>query len=247
MGNESGEWIMYGVADDDPECVHNFDELTDFVRETGFIPLFRSGIPGFSVEEHCSPRYWWTDDEERDPWQWRKLAARSREMAYGKFFGGKAGFISLEWLPVFMSHRRNGYDFEALWYDGLAQFRWKKIMDLLTKAPELPGWELKQRAGFGSGGERNFSGSVTALQDMLYILISGFRQRRNKFGISYGWDVSVYARPEQIWSGIADEAYRIPPSEAQDMIRDRMDDRWPGYSEKAFRELLGSRNQRSGM
>lgn len=26
MGNESGTWIMYGVAPDDPECIHTVDE-----------------------------------------------------------------------------------------------------------------------------------------------------------------------------------------------------------------------------
>ena len=52
MGNESGEWIMYGLPDDDPECVHNFDELTALIDRVGFLPLFRSGIPGFSVQRH---------------------------------------------------------------------------------------------------------------------------------------------------------------------------------------------------
>ncbi len=242
MGNESGEWIMYGLPDDDPECVHNFDELTEFVREAGFVPLFRNDIPGFSVEEHANPRFWWTDDEERDPWQWRKLAARSPEMAYGKFFGGKAGIISLEWLPVFMAYRRGGYDFEALWYDGRAQFRWKKIMDCLTEAPELPGWELKRRAGFGRGGKRNFTGSVTALQDLLYIVISDFRQRKNKFGIDYGWDVSVYARPEQIWPDAVNEAGSIPPDQAYAEIRGQMETLYPGFPKQAFDQLIGGKN-----
>ena len=81
MANESGEWIMYGVADDDPECVHDFGELLAFVRKVGFVPLFRNKIQGFSVEEHANPRYWWTENEERDPWEWRKEAARRRDMA----------------------------------------------------------------------------------------------------------------------------------------------------------------------
>lgn len=241
MANESGEWIMYGLADDDPECVHDFGELLTFVQKVGFLPLFRNDIPGFSVEEHANPHYWWTGIEERDPWEWRKEAARSRELAYGKFFGGKAGIISLDWLPVFMAYRRNGYDFEALWYAGQAQFRQKKIMDCLADAPELPGWQLKRLAGFGTGGERNFSGTVTALQDMFYIVISDFRRRKNKFGLDYGWDVSVYARPEQIWPGLADQAYRITSRQAYIDIRGQMESLYPGFSEKAFQELIGSR------
>ena len=29
MGNESGTWVMYGVAPDDPECIHTVDEAIE--------------------------------------------------------------------------------------------------------------------------------------------------------------------------------------------------------------------------
>jgi hypothetical protein len=50
-------------------------------------------------------------------------------VAYGKFFGNKAGFISLKWLPYFANFRRSGYDFDSRYQDGLAERREKKIMD----------------------------------------------------------------------------------------------------------------------
>ena len=50
----------------------------------------------------------------------------------GKFFAGKAGFISLRWLPFFANYRREGYDFDSRWEDGKASRREKNIMDLLT-------------------------------------------------------------------------------------------------------------------
>ena len=49
-------------------------------------------------------------------------------MAYGKFFDKKAGFISVEWVPVFANYRRDGYDFDALYEDGKAPLKHKKIM-----------------------------------------------------------------------------------------------------------------------
>ena len=51
MGNESGEWIMYGVDWDDPECIHTVDEAMEYINEVGFLPLFKNDIPGFSLEE----------------------------------------------------------------------------------------------------------------------------------------------------------------------------------------------------
>lgn len=241
MANESGGWIMYGVGDDHPDCVHDFGEMLELVQRAGFLPLFRNEIPGFSVEEYANPYYWWTGNEERDPWEWRKQAARSRAVAYGKFFGGKAGFVSLDWLPVLAAYRRNGYDFEELWYAGQAQFRMKKVMDCLTEAPELPGWELKKRAGFGSGGEKNFSGTLTALQNMFYVVISDFRRRKNKYGFDYGWDVSVYSRPEELWgSALIGEACAMTPSSAYYELRGHMDELYPTVTDTRFTALIGT-------
>ena len=67
------------------------------------------------------------DDPEQDPWKWREIIAHTGEVAYGKFFNRKAGFVSLEWFPAFANYRRDGYDFDARWEDELASHRAKKI------------------------------------------------------------------------------------------------------------------------
>ena len=92
MGNEAGQWIMYGVDWDDPECIHTVEEATIYINEVGFLPLFKNEIPGFSLEERTVPEYWWCDDPERDPWMWRTIIARKHDIVYGKFFDKKAGF-----------------------------------------------------------------------------------------------------------------------------------------------------------
>ena len=51
MESKDGAWIMYGVSEDDPECLHTVGELASYIEEVGFLPLFRNEIPGFSVEE----------------------------------------------------------------------------------------------------------------------------------------------------------------------------------------------------
>ena len=33
MGNENGQWIMYGVEWDDPECLHTVDDAIDYINE----------------------------------------------------------------------------------------------------------------------------------------------------------------------------------------------------------------------
>ena len=110
-------WIMHGLDIDDPGCIRTAAQLEDYIEQVGFLPLFRSDIPGFSVEEHVATDAWWTGDAETDPWEWRKEIATGRRIAYGKFFGRKAGFISKEWFPYFANCRREGYDFDARWED----------------------------------------------------------------------------------------------------------------------------------
>ena len=186
MGNENGTWIMYGVEWDDPECLHTVQDAINYINEIGFLPLFKNSIPGFSLEERTVPEYWWCGNPKVDPWEWRELIARSGEVAYGKFFEKKAGFISREWLPYFANFRRDGYDFDALWDDEKASRRQKKIMDLFNAEAEIYSNEIKARAGFGKGGEKGFDGTMTDLQMKTYLTVRDFRQRKNKKGELYG-------------------------------------------------------------
>ena len=55
---------------------------------------------------------------------------RETGCAYGKFFENKAVFISKEWFPDFANYRRNGYDFDARFDDGLAAYKDKELFEL---------------------------------------------------------------------------------------------------------------------
>lgn len=232
MANESGTWVMHGMAWDDPNRIRSWHEQVDWINEIGFVPLFKNEIPGFSVEEHTSDLFWWTDDPAQDPWKWRELIARSGEVAYGKFFGGKAGFISKEWFPHFANWRRNGYDFDSRWDEELASIRCKKIMDQFVKRDELFSNELKQLAGFGKGGEKNFDGTVTELQMQTYLIVRDFRKRLNKKGFEYGWPISVYTTPEALWGyDHITSAYRVAPEESGKQILEHLKCKFPQAAE----------------
>ena len=102
--------------------LHSADDLIATVEQYGFLPFFRNEIPGFSVEELCPPELWFADDAD-GPWEWKGPAARSGKCLYGKLFNKKAGFVSREWIPDFANFRRDGYDFDARWDDGLASYK----------------------------------------------------------------------------------------------------------------------------
>lgn len=226
-------WIMKGLDRDDPRWIRSPRELTEAVKALGFLPLFANEVPGFSAEERVCAHDWWTGDRERDPWEWREVIAGAREVAYGKFFDGRAGFISPEWLPVFANARRNGFDFDGKWQSGAASRREKAIMEhfMDVESEDEPVFtgaairstELKRMAGFGKGGEKNYPGIVTGLQAQLYLVIGGFARRRNKRGAEYGMPVSVLMTPESIWGyGHLSSAYGEEPAQSWQRIFDRV-------------------------
>ena len=239
MAPEDGTWIMHGRQWDDPLCVHTWQELVERIDEVGFLPLFRNEVEGLSAEELTSPLGWWSADPENDPWIWREVIARSHLVAYGKFFGGKAGFVSLRWFPAFANLRRDGYDFDARWDDGLARRRSKKLMDCFAKRQPWVGPELREQAGFGRGGEKNFSGMLTELQMQTYLTICDFRRKVDRHGKGYGMPMAVYGTPEALWGAeVACGAYGEPPEASCERICAHLSARFPHATPGQLQRLL---------
>ena len=250
MEEVNGVFIMKGLAWDDPYRIRSHKELAAWVNEVGFLPLFANEVRGFSAEEHVHSGGWWTGARERDPWEWREMIAAEREVAYGKFFGGKAGFISVEWLRYFANFRRNGYDFDSRYEDGLANRREKLIMDRLTDRDadgdavwtdrEILTTDLKKLCGFGKGGEKNFPGIITSLMMQTYLVTAGFHRRVNKKGQEYGMAVSVLLPPEAVWGEEAvTAAYNEPPAKSRERIIEQVKKHFPHAADSDITKLIG--------
>ena len=231
------------------EChLTSSEDLEKLVLEIGFLPLFHCEVYGFSAEDLTLPGCWFTGEERTDPWEWRKELCQRRNVAYGKFFGGKAGFISREWFPAFANYRRDGYDFDARWEDELASIRSKKIMDLYSEENqdrELFSFEVKDQAGFGKTGEKNFEGEITRLQMLTYLCTGDFRQKVRKDGQSYGWSISIYCTPEHLFGEeYVKSAYPVDPKESWKAILERAETFFPGHREE-LTGLLGIREEKT--
>lgn len=245
---------MLGCDEMDPDCLHTVDDLIDLIMKIGFIPLFSNSVRGFSVEERTVSSCWWTGDSTTDPWEWRQILASHPDIAYGKFFDRRAGFISKEWFPVFANYRRDGYDFDALYEDELASYREKKIMDVFECDEEAVGRELmsnevKNLAGFGKrtgdgqAPEKNFEGTVAELQMRTYLIMSEFRQRTNKKGEEYGWHLAMLETPETKWGyDLVTREYRSDPRTSWTKIVGQIKTLYPEAEEGCIRQVLGFRH-----
>ena len=255
MANENGEWIMRGLSWNDPYRIRSWEELVNWINEVGFLPLFANEIKSFSAEEHVSPDFWLTGNREQDPWEWREIIASGHQVAYGKFFDKKAGFISLEWLPYFVNYRRESYDFDARWEDGLANRREKMIMDILTDVDkdgdmifpdrQILSTDLKKKAGFGKSGEKNYPGIITGLQMQTYLVTTDFHRRVNKQGEEYGMPVSVLLPPEAVWGyESVTAAYSEKPSESWRRITYRIKELYPGADDADIIRIIGKKPEK---
>lgn len=216
------------------------EQLCGLIEEIGFIPLFSNNIRGFSVMDLTRSLDWFEGDAERDPWEWREGIAAEGNIAYGKLFSGKMGFISKKWYPSFANYRRNGYDFDALYEEGLASRRSYLIMKLFSEKEIIPSYEIKRMAGFGKNGEKGFEGALARLQMQTYLTVRGFECKRNRAGGEYGWATGLYSTAEALFGGehVRSE-YSIKPEESKEKIM-QQGFRFIGQSEKdKMIKLLG--------
>ena len=250
METINGEWIMKGCDSSDPSALHVAEELISLVHTIGFLPLFSNDIPGFSVEERVPAYVWWTGDEATDPWEWRMILARDPDIAYGKFVNKAAGFVSKSFFPTFANYRRNGYDFDALFEDELASYRAKKVIDVFdlddeAVGKELMSYEVKELAAV----DKNFHGTLTDLQMQTYLILSDFRQRKNKKGQTYGWHIAAVETPETKWGReFVTSAYTEDPMECWNRMVERVREHFPSATDETIQRILGIRwpGQNSG-
>ena len=214
--------------------VTSVETLEQAARECGLLPFFRSGVPGFSVEDMTPPRYWFASDAD-GPWEWRMETARRGEIAYAKLFAGKAGFCTMEYYPDLANCRRDGYDFDARYEDGLADHRDKQIIDALAREGPLLTSALRRASGVTKG----FETCLTRLQMQTYITVMDFEYLRDRHGAPYGWGVARYALSESVFGAdVTRSAYSRPPAVSRERLMERLRALCPDAGEKALAKLL---------
>ena len=187
------------------------DELIALVNEIGLIPLFRSRVKGFSVEELTPEEYWFKEDTV-GPWEWRAVIASGHEIAYAKLFNGKYGFVSMDVYPHLANYRRSGYDFDARVDDGLVRDADRKLYSLIQSEIQL---STDLRKAFGAKG---FESAITSLQMGTYVTCAGFDRRINKRGEPYGWEIARYDVSENVFGDACTSAYEFEPEESLEFV-----------------------------
>lgn len=219
--------------------IYSIRDLTDLVTEIGFLPFFQNVIQGFSIDE-ATPAEVWDAYLGLGPWLWRDDIAREKKCIYGKFFNKKTGYVSIDMFPDFANYRRDGYDFDARYDDGLIRHEDKTIYDLIERNGAMTAVELKRKLGIDSKKTSNFDGRMTRLQMMTYIVpvdfIFAFDENGEK---KYSYGTTVYDLPER-WLGeyACRSRYDCSPEESLDRCIRRLMKMLPDHEYENAKRLL---------
>ena len=167
---------------------------------------------------------WHTGDPETDPWEWRIRVLEERDdIAYGKIFFKKSGYITEKWYPYFFAARRKGMDFDEEYALGVISNYAKRIYSVLKDGLELPVDEIKRLGGFSREEKSKFEAALVELQMKMYITMCGAKQKISDTGEEYGWPSTVFCTVEKFWrKALLEEAEKISVNEAVDKITEQI-------------------------
>jgi hypothetical protein len=221
--------------------IDSMEELIRLIDEVGFVPFFENEIEGFSLEEHIAPGHWYHDSDDGfwDAWEWKGPVIQIAKCAYGKFLRGKAMYVSSKCFPDFANYRRNGYDFDARFEDGLASFDDRDLYELLDANAPILSKPLKRLGNYRKGGRKGFDSSITRLQKQCYVIISDFKYATDKFGNEYGWGIAEYSTPEKFFGKkFTNKVYKRSPEESYERLLKHFKKKLPGVEEEWIEKVI---------
>ena len=189
-----GDAIMHNYSDFVAELIKAGFSFADGGNNEGVFNLLKYG---WHEEPPDSPIRWHTGDKETDPWEWRiRVLDERNDIAYSKLFFRKAGYITKEWYPYFLSVRRNNKSFEDEYRSGTISHFAKRIYDIVDECGNISLHEIRRIAGFSRADKSKFERALTDLQMKMYLSICGTQQRISQMGKPYAWPSMVFCTTE---------------------------------------------------
>ena len=202
----------------------------------GFLPLLDSGIKGYCAEsmmaEEC--RYTVLPDGswEWPLWQWKGQAVTEGNSVYGKFFAGKAGFVSLDWWADFCNWRRSRNPQPE---EGSIE---EMILATLREHGSMITRELRAACGFtGPKMRSKFDSYITRLQMGCHIVTENFVYPTDRHGREYGFGWALLTTPEQLLGRDACQCDHMP-EESYRLMSEHLACLLPNATEKQIAKML---------
>ena len=187
-----------------------------------------------------TPVRWHCGNPDIDPWEWRIRVLDERDdIAYGKLFFKKSGYITKQWYPCFLAARRGNVTFDEAYEGGTISHFAKRIYDTVAANGTLPLHGIKQLAGFSKEDKSGFDRALTELQMRMFLAICGRQQKMSQKGEEYGWSSTVFCITEQFFGDeVFNEASKISKEDAFEKIKAQILTLSPTAQEKMISKFI---------
>lgn len=236
------------------EMLLNKKDIEREVNILGFLPFFRGEVEGFSIEERIDPDYWFRDEEGgHGVWDWKNDIILDADCAYGKLYGGKACFVSMEWYPDLVNYRRSKMhptaDEEQIVatvreHGSLLSRELKKLCGYSGRARRTPRNPIERLVAAETpqkhsddGRKKGFDGAVTRLQMGCHLLTADFEYNLTRDGRPYGWSIARYCTPEDYFGA---ERLRVErsPEESRRRLADHLASTLPHATKAQIERII---------
>lgn len=221
------------------QAIYTASQLMEYIQQVGFLPLLESGIDGFSaeavVDDDCGYVVFPDGGWDWPLWKWKGQIITESPCVYGKFFAGKAGFISRQWWSDFCNYRRSKRPAPE---EGSIE---ETILYTLQEQGSMITRELRAACGFtGPKMRSRFDGYITHLQMDCRIVTEDFVYPQDKHGKEYGWGWSLLTTPELLYGREACQCSRTP-EESYTLLFQHLRQLLPEATDQQIARLLRER------
>lgn len=159
---------------------------------------------------------WHTEEADTDPWEWRmRVLDERKDIAYGKVFFKKSGYITEQWYPYFLAVRRGMRTVQQEIAEGTLPEETARIYRLVQENGVLPLHLIKEFGLFGKEEKARFEQAITALQMKCYLTMCGKQRKESRHGEEYGWSSTVFCTTEHFWgNSVFEQAAKMKEEEA---------------------------------
>lgn len=173
--------------------LYNIRDIVCKTKQWGMLPFFKGEIEDFSIEELITPDCWFQDnDGGYGVWDWKNDIILDADCAYGKFYRGRACFVSMEWFPELMNWRRSQYKPSA---------NEEALLAIVQEHNSLLTREMKKLCGYSTRPpkRKGFDTATTHLQMGCRLISANFEYSYARDGHRYGWSVARMCTPEDFF------------------------------------------------
>jgi hypothetical protein len=225
-----------------PRRVLTLTEAVKYIDATGYCMLFpvrNVPLPSlyYAVTRRGLQGEWKWDKYSSMVWRWKDELPRRRRAVYAKYFRGRGTFISLKFLPYFLTMEGSAVaegDHDGFYAEGRIRDDCRIIWEALEEHGPLATLELRNACKMDTkAGNIRFKRAILELQCMLIVVHFGAEQETN------AWASGRYELMRRAFAKQTEAARQLSSEDARTWLAAKFRERNPDASPTHLTRLFG--------